>query len=65
MAVRAAELLGKRLGIFADRVLIGEAQQLTDDELIKQIANGDPRREALARELLGAPDSFDTAKTQH
>ena len=63
-AVRAKELMGKRLGMFADRVIVNEIQQLSDEELVKSIAGGDPRREALARELL-APDSFDDAETRH
>jgi len=72
-AVRAAELLGKTLGMFRDRVLVDDMARLTDDQLIDALAKGDPQREQAARVLLG-PASFDvdgegsldpTEKTRH
>ena len=58
-AVRAAELLGKRLGMFKDRVLVNDMARVPTDVLIKRIAGDDPRRLALARELFAVPDGFD------
>jgi phage terminase small subunit len=53
-AVRAVELLGRRLGAFTDRVEISEAQALSDDELVRRLSGDDERRAKLVRELLGA-----------
>ena len=41
-AVRAAELLGKRLGMFRDRVEIDAAQAASDEDLARAIAADDP-----------------------
>jgi len=60
-AVRAAELLGKTLGMFRDRVLVDDMARLTDDQLIDALANGDPERERAARLLLG-PASFNATE---
>ncbi len=57
-AVRAAELLGKTLGMFRDRVLVDDMARLSDDQLIGALAKGDPERERAARMLLGAGDGF-------
>ena len=51
-AVRAAELLGRKLSMFVDKRLVGEIREHTDEEvaagLAKATAGGDP---ALARTL--------------
>ena len=64
-AVRAAELLGKRLGLFKDRVLVNDKARVPIEQLIKRIAGDDPRRLAMARELLHVPDGFDDDPTRH
>ena len=65
-SVRAAELLGRKLGMFIDKRLVGEIREHTDEEvaagLAKATANGNP---ALARTLFRnalagiPPESFD------
>jgi len=57
-AVRAVELLGRRLGMFVDRYEVSEVQKLSDDELIESLARGDPARADLVRQLL-PPRKFD------
>ncbi len=57
LAVRSVELLGKRLGMFRDHV-ITEHEGPAHEEVIKALANGDPHRERLARELLGSDTEF-------
>ena len=51
-SVRAAELIGRKLGMFVDKRLVGEIREHTDEEvaagLAKATAGGDP---ALARTL--------------
>ena len=51
-AVRAAELLGRKMGMFIDKRIVGEIREHTDEEvaagLAKATAGGDP---ALARTL--------------
>jgi Terminase small subunit len=65
-AVRAAELLGKTLGMFRDRVLVDDMARLTDDQLIDTLAKGDPEREKAARLLLGPGEGFPEAdETRH
>ena len=64
-ANRAKELQGKTLGMFADRVLIQDIHKVPDEELIREIVGGDPRREELARELLHVPDDFEDDSTRH
>ncbi len=61
-AVRAAELLGKRLGLFTDRVFVTEF--LSDEQLVERISDGDPHRAELARALIG-PSSFGSRSTKH
>ncbi len=57
-AVRSAELLGKRLGMFRDHVITEHEGPAHDAEIIKALAGGDPRTERLARELLGSDEEF-------
>ena len=64
-AVRAAELLGKRLGMFKDRFLVNDMARVPTDVLIKRIAGNDPRRLAMARELYAVPDGFEEDSTRH
>ena len=66
-SVRAAELLGRKLGMFVDKRLVGDIREHTDDELAaglaKATAKGDP---VLARTLFRnarakiGTDTFDT-----
>ena len=63
-AVRAAELLGKRLGLFTDRVFVTEVESLSDEQLVERISDGDPHRVELARALIG-PSSFGSRSTKH
>ena len=65
-SVRAAELIGRKLGMFIDKHLVGNASEHTDEEiaagLAKATANGDP---VLARQLFRnalariPPNTFD------
>ena len=57
-AVRSVELLGKRLGMFRDHVVTEHEGAAHTEEIIKALANGDPRKERLARELLGSDEEF-------
>ncbi len=57
-AVRSVELLGKRLGMFRDHVVTEHEGPAHNEEIIKALANGDPHRERLARELLGSDEEF-------
>jgi hypothetical protein len=58
-AARCWELLGKALqgGLFTDRSLVG-SDQLSREQLIEQLADGDPMRRKLAERLLSAPRNF-------
>ena len=58
-AIRAVELLGKHLALFKDRTILTEEAGVSDDFLIKAVSQGDPEMEAMARKMLGAPDTFD------
>ncbi len=59
--VRGAEMLGKSVGMFKNDIELTVIQQASDDDIIKTIARGDPKMEALLRKHLGAPDGFATA----
>ncbi len=56
---RCWELIGKALqgGLFTDRSLVG-SDQLSREQLIEQLAEGDPHRRKLAEQLLSAPRNF-------
>jgi hypothetical protein len=58
-AARCWELLGKALqgGLFTDRSLVGQ-DTLSREQLIEQLAEGDPTRRKLAEQLLSAPRNF-------
>ena len=64
-AVRATELLGKTVGMFKDHVVLTELQETSDEDLISKMAKGNEKKAATLREMLGAPDSFDTPATRH
>ena len=65
-AVRAAELLGRYMGLFKDRLLVTDTARLSDNQLIEAMAHGDPERERAARLLLGASEGFPEAdETRH
>ncbi len=59
-AARCWELLGKALqgGLFTDRNLVG-SDQLSREQLIDQLSEGDPTRRKLAEQLLNAPRNFE------
>ncbi len=57
-AVRSAELLGKRFGMFRDHVVTEHEGAAHTEQIIKALANGDPHKERLARELLGSDEAF-------
>lgn len=57
-AVRAVELLGKRLGMFRDRFEVSPADGLDDAALIERLAKGDVAAAAMLARLIGKP-SFD------
>ncbi len=64
-AVRALELKGKSIGMFKDNVVLTELQGTSDNDLIEKLAKDDPKTAAALREVLGAPEGFDTADTLH
>lgn len=57
-AVRAAELLGKHLALFKDRISFSEEGAAPDDVLIEALAQGDGAKRQMLRAVL-APDTFD------
>lgn len=57
-AVRAAELLGKHLGAFTDRIKVA-SEDITDTEVVKRLAGDDETKAALIRQILGAGDTFE------
>jgi phage terminase small subunit len=57
-AVRAAELLGKRLGMFVNRLEVSETAAMSDEQLIRQVAGDDEELAARLRAKVGR-DSFD------
>ncbi len=62
-AVRAAELLGKYLAMFVDRQITGE-ETLSREQIIEQLAEGDPERRKMARQLFNAPRNFEEGANQ-
>ena len=58
--VRAGEMLGKSIGMFKDDMQITLLQRTPDMDLIKDLAQGNPEKEAALRILLGADDTFDS-----
>ncbi len=65
-AVRAAELLGKHLAMFVDRQQVSEFESLSHEQLIEQIAEGDPERRAMAQKLFPkVPRSFEEGANEH
>ncbi len=56
-AVRAQELIGRTIGAFVDRQLTGQ-DVLTREQIIEQLAEGDPKRRKMAEQLLNAPRNF-------
>ena len=59
-AVRAVELLGKRLGAFVDRVEVNDIQRKPSAELIIVIAEGDP---AIAARLINRFSMLEDSET--
>ncbi len=59
-AARCVELIGKAVGggMFTDRHQVGQ-DVLTREQIIEQLAKGDPERRKLAERLLNAPRSFE------
>ncbi len=59
-AARCWELIGKAVGggMFTDRHPVGQ-DTLSREQLIEQLAEGDPQRRKLAERLLNAPRSFE------
>ncbi len=64
-AARCWELLGKALqgGLFTDRHQVGQ-DTLSREQIIEQLAEGDPHRRKLAEQLLNAPRSFQEGASQ-
>ena len=56
-AVRAQELIGRTIGAFVDRQLVGQ-ETLSREQIIEQLAEGDPHRRKMAEQLLSAPRNF-------
>ncbi len=64
-AARCAELIGKAMagGMFTDKHQVGQ-DVLTREQIIEQLAEGDPVRRKLAERLLNAPRSFQEGASQ-
>ena len=62
-AVRAQELIGRTIGAFVDRQLTGQ-ETLSREQIIEQLAEGDPHRRKMAEQLLNAPRSFEEGASQ-
>ncbi len=62
-AVRAQELIGRTIGAFVDRQLTGQ-DVLSREQLIEQLAEGDPHRRKMAERLLNAPRNFEEGASQ-
>ena len=59
----AANLMRQRLqvhGALRDRLLITPEERASDADLIERLAGDDPAKAAVLRQVLGAPDGFDT-----
>jgi len=58
-AARCVELIGKAVGggMFTDRHQVGQ-DVLTREQIIEQLAEGDPTRRKMAEQLLNAPRNF-------
>ena len=56
-SVRAAELIGKSLRMFTDRISF-EEQGVSDDDLIDALAAGDVQKREMLLAVLGAEDGF-------
>ncbi len=56
-AVRAAELLGKHLGAFTDRLAVEQASTDTE-QVISALAGDDVRKAAMLRDILGSDTEF-------
>ncbi len=56
-AVRAAELLGKHLGAFTDRMILSQ-DQVSDEEVIKALSGGDEEKAAVLRRIIGSDTEF-------
>jgi hypothetical protein len=53
-AVRAAELLGRRLGMFIDRHMTNPDHDTPDEALVRRLAEGDERKAAVLKEIIGS-----------
>ncbi len=53
---RAAELLGRHLAMFTDKVLIDDRRIMTDADLIAALASGDGGRAQMLRDIMGVSD---------
>ncbi len=64
-AARCWELLGKAVvgGMFTDRHQVGQDVP-TREQIIEQLAEGDPERRMMAERLLNAPRSFEEGASQ-
>ena len=62
---QALQLEAKIGGLMTDRVHLTGLEAKSDDDLIEQVAKGDVKLMAALRELLGAPETFDTPESRH
>lgn len=53
---RAAELLGRHLAMFTDKVLVDDRRIMTDADLIAALASGDGGRAQMLRDIMGVSD---------
>ncbi len=57
---RAVELEAKMAGLLKEQVHLTGLGVISDEDLIESLAQGDTKKAAALREILGAPNSFDT-----
>ena len=56
-AISGTEKLMRHKALMTDRMEVSSGPQ-HNEEIIRALANGDPRRERMARELLGSDEEF-------
>ncbi len=57
---RAVELEAKMAGLLKEQVHLTSLETRSDEDLIESLAQGDTKKAAALREILGAPNTFDT-----
>ena len=62
---QALQLEAKIGGLMTDTVHLTGIEITSDSDLIEKWSKGDAKKATLLREMIGAPDTFDTPETRH